>query len=139
MISGLKSCLKGTNFWGAKNLGRFLLNFEAWREFITESLSLIFFYRKLLSIKSKFPIKHDRSEEDSCSSTKTSFPISDACASTSFTEKDLDISSSLFPALTGEKQVNSFICFQIKLVCLNNGDWVQFRNSQFENTLHGIP
>ena len=74
-----------------------------------------FFYRKLLSIKFKSPVKHDRSEEDSCSLTKNSLiPISDVCASTSFTEKDLDVSSSLFPGLTGEKQVNSFICFQIK-------------------------
>ena len=72
------------------------------------------FYRKLLSIKSKSLVKHDRSEEDSCSSTKTSFPISDACASTSFTEKDLDISSSLFPGLTGKKQVRGSIYFQIK-------------------------
>ena len=71
-------------------------------------------YRKLLPIKSKSLIKDDRSEKNSCSSTKNSFPISDACRSTSFTEKDLDISSSLFPGLTGEKQVRNSIYFQIK-------------------------
>lgn len=78
------------------------------------TLSLIFFYRKLLSFTSKSSVKHDRSEKDSCSSTKNSFPISDACASTRVTEKDLDISSTLFPALTGEKQVRRSVYFHNK-------------------------
>ena len=141
MISESKGCLKGTSFLVAKNLGWFLLNFETWREFITKSLSLIFLYRKLLSIKFKSPVKHDRSEGDSCSSTKNSFPISDACASTSYTaEKDLDISSSLFPGLTGEKQVRRSIYFQIKRLCLNNHwKWVQFWNSFLKNFTRYIP
>ena len=64
-------------------------------------------YRKLLSFKSKCPVKHDRCEKDFCSSTKNSFPISDASASTRSAAKDFDISFASYSGLTGEKQASS--------------------------------
>ena len=77
-------------------------------------------YRKLLSFKSKCPVKHDRCEKDLCSSTKNSFPISDACASTRSAAKDFDISFASYSGLTGEKQASRSIFNLLRSVSFFN-------------------
>ena len=78
-------------------------------------------YRKLLSFKSKSSVKHDISEKDFCSSTKNSFPISDACASTRSAAKDFDISFASYSGLTGEKQASRSIFNRLRSVSFFNG------------------
>ena len=77
-------------------------------------------YRKLLSFKSKCPVKHDRCEKDFCSSTKNSLPISDACASTRSAAKDFDISFASYSGLTGEKQASRSIFNLLRSVSFFN-------------------
>ena len=79
-------------------------------------------YRKLLSFKSKSPVKHERSGKDFCSSTKNSFPISDAYASTTGSAaKDFDISFASYSGLTGEKQASRSIFNRLRSVSATVG------------------
>lgn len=77
-------------------------------------------HRKLLSFKSKCPVKHDRCEKDFCSSTKNSFSISDASASRRSAAKDFDISFASYSGLTGEKQASGSIFNLLRSVSFFN-------------------